>query len=394
MQSTLGIGALLSMIAMPLFALPPSQLSGCSTDPDETPPPSCESALDLQRELDGAVAKNAGYGGGIYQIDGPCGVRFLGVSGQIAKGSSTAMATSDTFEVASITKTFTATLILQLIEEGHFQLETPIGTLLPAELISRLLVLTGHDYSGEITVHQLLNHTSGLADFWTDPPFETPGVNAFLADFLADPSHFWPPEEVLSYVPNLYAYGRPGSGYHYSDTNYVLLGLLIEQITGQELHDVIRNRLLAPLGMSDTYLSYREAPTSSLIESHRYEDDWDMYGKTHQSADWASGGLVSSTRDLSRFMHALAEGEIFSSPSTLSAMRTAVPTGMTDVTYGLGIFRIVLDDGGELWGHDGHGNAFMYYSEGDGHVHVGTLNQTGNDWWPMVFSGVTAVRHP
>lgn len=390
----LPISAKLSvLLALPLL---PSltQLESCTDEPTPTPVPSCEYPLDMTQPLHSAVAKNASYGGGVYQIDGPCGVRYAGATGLAALDSQTPMQTTDTFEVASITKTFTATTTLLLIEDGHFGLETPIGQLLPASLLNRMLVLQGHDYSGEITVHQLLNHTSGLPDFWSDPPFETPGVNAFLADFMADPSHFWAPEETLSYVPDLYAYGRPGAGYHYSDTNYVLLGLLIERDTGLSLQEVFRDRLLTPLGMNDTYLSYREAPVSTLFESHRYESDWDMYGKTHQSADWASGGLVSSTRDLSRFMHALAEGQIFRNASTLEAMRTAVPTGTTDVTYGLGIFRIALDDGGELWGHDGYGNAFMYYSEGDGHVHVGTLNQTDNDWWPMVITGVTAVRHP
>lgn len=370
-------------------------ISGCpSTDVTPTPVVDCSNPLDLQSELDSSVSANRGFGGGVYRIDGPCGVRFEGISGNAVRDSGTAMETHDTFEVASVTKTFTATTILLLVEAGQLSPDQTLGALLPADLIKNMLVLTAHDYTPEITVRQLLNHTSGLPDFWSDPPYETPGTNAFLADFNADENHFWEPEEVLSYIPDLYAIAKPGAEYHYSDTNYVLLGLIIESLTGQPLDQVFRQEIFAPLGMHDTYLSYHEAPTSTVVESHRYEGSYDLYARTRQSADWASGGLVSSTRDLSIFMHALAEGEIFADPATLEDMRTTVPTGQPDVYYGLGIFVVVLDDGGELWGHDGYGTAFMYYSEGDRHVHVGTLNQTNNDWWSMVYAGVTAVRHP
>jgi len=170
------------------------------------------------------------------------------------------------------------------------------------------------------------------------------------------------------------------------------LGLLIEEITGKELHRVYRQWLLEPLGMVDTYLSYRELPVSPYLESHRYEGRHDMYGKIHQSADWAGGGLVSSTYDLERFLEALFQGEIFSEPDTLAKMMNWVPTGSPDVHYGLGLFRIVLDYGlGELWGHDGYGNAWMYYWPEEEITLVGTLNQALNNWWRLAMTAVFYV---
>ena len=104
-----------------------------------------------------------------------------------------------------------------------------------------------------------------------------------------------------------------------------------------------------------------------------------------QSADWAGGGLISTTRDLERFLRGLATGALFHQPGSLDLMRQAVPVGENDISYGLGLYRVKLADGqGELWGHDGHGNSFAYYWPGRDITFTGTLNQTENDWWPLV----------
>jgi D-alanyl-D-alanine carboxypeptidase len=164
----------------------------------------------------------------------------------------------------------------------------------------------------------------------------------------------------------------------------VLLGLVIERATGKKLHEVFRERILIPLEMTDTYISYHEPPRLAA-ESHRYEGPLDLYGERRQSADWAGGGLVSSTRDLTRFVFALAQGRLFRNPGTLDRMMTWRPTGTKDVDYGLGLFHIRLDgELGQFWGHDGHGNAFMYYWPERQLAFVGTLNQTENSWWDLV----------
>lgn len=343
----------------------------------------------LQRRLDEAVAKSGGYGGGVLRIESAaCGLVFEGAAGQIAHGGAP-LAAADAFEVASVTKSFTAAVLLQLAEEGALRLDAPLGELLPPEQTRGLLVIRGHDYGPELTVRELLEHRSGLPDHWTDPPFVRKGVNPFVKAFLADADRDWSPAQVLAFVPRLEPFDVPGKRHHYSDSGYVLAGMVAERVAGKPLHQLFRERLFAPLGLRDTYLSYREAAPAGSREAHRYEQRLDLHGQRRQIADWASGGLVSSTRDLATFALALSGGRTFARRESLATMTAWHATGTKDVEYGLGLFRIRLDAGlGELWGHDGHGNAFMYAWPSRGLVFVGTLNQTRNDWWPLVLAAV------
>ncbi len=349
--------------------------------------------IDLQAVLDDLVQKNNGFGGGVFRLSTSGeGVIFEGSSGYAERKNQVPMEIEHTFEIASTSKTFTAVTVLMLFEYGMFELDDPIGDHLPPELTTGLLVIGGHDYGPEITIRQLLNHTGGLPDYWYDPPYVFGEFNAFLVAFYRDPGRFWEPEELLEYAADLTPIAVPGAKYHYSDTGYVLLGLLIEELTGHDLHTVYRHLLFEPLGLTDTYLPYREYPVSPYFESHRYEWRLDMHGKVRQSADWAGGGLVSSTRDLELFLKALFGGEIFSEPGTLDEMKTWVPTGTPDVEYGLGVFRIRLDYGlGELVGHDGYGNSWMYYWAKEDACFTGTLNQALNDWWPLVRMAIISI---
>lgn len=356
---------------------------------------SAQASATLQRALEGAVAQNHGYGGGVLRIESErCGVLWERASGNVAYGG-VRLNEADTFEVASVTKVFTATCVLRLAEEGRLELDAPVRTLLPRAPIDRLFTIYGANIGSEVTVRQLLGHTSGLPDYWTDPPHDGNGMNPFLAAFVQEPGRFWNPERILHYAGTLAPVGEPGASYHYSDTGYVLLGLLVEHLTGKNLHDVFREWIFSPLGMTDTYLSYYERPRAGISESHRYEETLDLHGERRQSADWGGGGLVSSTRDLSRFLLALASGKLFHRRSTLGRMMAWHATDTQNVDYGLGLFRIRLDGGqGELWGHDGHGNAFMYYWPERELAFVGTLNQTDNDWWDPVASALSLLGSP
>lgn len=356
----------------------PKDSSGPTGGGGDSPAP-----LHLGSGLTDAVADNDGYGGGILRAEEPAGVRYLGADGTRTIDGA-AMTTEDEFEIASITKTFTATMILLLVEDHALSLDDTLADALPA-WSTDLLVIDGDDLTPTITIRQLLNHTSGLPDYWSDPPFVQGGNNAFLRDFIDDPDHFWTPEEILSYVPELNPIDRPGQTWHYSDTNYVLLGLIVEELHNKPLHDAMRDTLFDPLGLDQTWMSFRE--DRPYPESHRYEGTWDMTTKTHQSADWAGGGLVSTAEDLHDFLRALSSGEVFAKASTLTTMTTSVPTGYRDISYGLGVFIVQLDDG-RLWGHDGYGNSFMYLHTSDDTIFTGTLNQTENDWWSMVEAGL------
>ncbi len=354
----------------------------------------------LEAQLKHLVKESGGYGGAIFRISHAGQLLWEGSEGYIDATKTHPITVRSTFEIASVTKTFTASVILQLVEEGKLKLDDKLRQLLAPSIIEHLLVINHNDYSGEITLRQLLNHTSGLAHFWDDPPYVKKGYNTFFSKFVKDESRIWHPIETLSFVPHLQPNGFPGSVYHYSDTNYVLLGMIIETVEKKPLHEVFRSRIFNKLGLKDTYLSYREKPKSHHQESHRFFEDEDLHGKKEWSADWASGGLVSSTRDLETFILALAKGKFLKSSKTLQLMQTWVETNDTNALYGLGIFGLRLDKHqGTLWGHDGWGGSFMYYWPERDVVFTGTLNQTGsedddseNEWWKLIDEAIRVLN--
>ncbi|HTL35663.1 MAG TPA: serine hydrolase domain-containing protein, partial [Kofleriaceae bacterium] len=326
---------------------PPADTAG-----DGCPP----TVRSFDPELTAAVAMNAGKGGGILRVECTSGrLLFEGGAGGIAAG--------DMFEIQSTTKTFTAALVLMFVEDGRVTLDTPLGSVLPATDTQGLLVIANHDYGPELTLRQLMHHTAGLPDYWNDGPFGSDGMNAFQRAYVADPDRMFEPRELVEYARHLTPIALPGTKHHYTDTGYVLLGLVIEQLAGKPYHQVMRERILTPLGLTHTYLRYREADLGPVTAW--YDDGELVAGVRHQSADWAGGGYVSTAADLARFLRALADREILHEQETLDAMREWGPTDVDGIEYGLGLYRVDYAKFGEpqrgsWWGHDGYGNAFMY----------------------------------
>ncbi len=355
--------------------------------------PSLSQSNALQTLLDEAVADNAGFGGGVMRVVSTQGdTLWEGAAGRAQLADGPQMTCEATFDIASITKTFTAVVVMQLVEEHHLALSDAIVAYLPRALTQNLLILDGIDSTGDITVAHLLQHTSGLPDYWTDPPLVDHDSNAFLLAFLEDPNRLWRPEEALAYARDLQPIGAPGAQFHYCDTGYVLLGLLVERITGTTLAQAFDARILGPLQMTNTFLAFDPPRVDRFPSSDRFEGELALSRQRRQSADWASGGLVSSTGDLARFVVALWQGSLFKHADTAARMQAVLPTGGTDVDYGLGLFRIAIGgQRGALWGHDGHGNAFMYIWPAGGVAFVGTLNQVDNDWWPLIREAIQVV---
>ena len=369
----------------PTYALlAPLMLMACAAPVKHMPSPT--QAKAMQALLDDAVIDNAGFGGGVMRVLSPHGdVLWEGASGRAHLTDLRTMDRDATFDIASITKTFTAVIIMQLVEEHRLALEDSIAAHLPADLLRGLLVQHGDDKTAGITIRHLLQHTSGLADYWNDPPFVSDGTNAFLRAFLADPDRMWKPQEILDYARGLQPIGAPGEVFHYCDTGYVLLGVLIEHITGVSLDNSFAARIFAPLRMTSTYLPFAQPDVAHKPASDRFEGELALSPQRRQSADWASGGLVSTTQDLTRFVVGLWSGTLFQQAETLAQMQNFRPTTSPDVAYGLGLFQINIGgQRGRLWGHDGHGNAFMYIWPEGNIAFVGTLNQVDNDWWPLI----------
>jgi D-alanyl-D-alanine carboxypeptidase len=332
----------------------------------------------LQALLDDLVQGEENVRSGLLLVEGPA-FKFKGASGVAFESAGLPMLPDDQFTIDSVAKTLTATIVMKLVESGRLGLDDPIREHLPASLVSGLHVFHGRSYSDEITVRHLLNHTSGIPDDWS------------CADFLdrisSDLQRRWRPEETIEFVKSHCApVFPPGGGFSYSDTGYNLLGLVIEGVTGEPLHEAFRHLLLDPLGMDHTYRPAYEAPRASIPgrpPSERYLDDLECsLSPAVMTADWGGGGLVSTTEDLDRFLRAFVENRIFSKGTTRDQMFDWVDSGPFH-GYGFGVGLVDYDRSGnplhaglgQIWGHAGSSQVFMYYWPKQDVVMVGTLNQ-------------------
>jgi D-alanyl-D-alanine carboxypeptidase len=222
------------------------------------------------------------------------------------------------FRIGSVTKTLTATIVLQLVAEGELQLTDTLGSYVGG-LPPR---------ASNVTIRQLLNHTSGLANFTDYPAWLEP----------ARKSDSTRPIDALRYAASQPQIFEPGSQHGYSNTNYTALGLVIEAATGRSYVDQLTERILDPVGLD-----------SMELATTRQLPDLDDEGE-NPNLPWAAGSIVSNAEDLSSFFSALLSGEILSERS-LALMKDTVPLGGSDGA-GLGIFVLGLPCGA-VWGHNG-----------------------------------------
>ncbi|HWS37102.1 MAG TPA: serine hydrolase domain-containing protein [Actinoplanes sp.] len=266
---------------------------------------------------------------------------------------------NDQFEVGSNTKMFTATLILQLVDRGRVRLDAPIERYLPG-------VVPDGD---RITVRMLLNHTSGLFNYTEDPEF--------IPSVLQDPGYAHSAQELLDVAFAHEPLFAPGASWSYSNTNYIVAGLLAEKLTGKRLPDLIQERIARPLGLTRTYLADPRAVRTGRGYAHGYTVTFagaapaytDTSGGAVGAWGGAAGGIVSTAADMSRFITALLTAKLFSAHQ-LQQMKTTVELpdeGPVAGGYGLGLLRADYPCG-TVWGHDGGtlGHNSLVVSSADG----------------------------
>ncbi|MCG6186206.1 serine hydrolase domain-containing protein [Maribellus maritimus] len=291
-------------------------------------------------------------------------------------------AVSDTnpFYTASIGKTFTATAISVLVEQGKLKFGDKISVYLPDSILKNIHIFEGKDYSSEITIAQLLQHTSGLPDYFEGETAD--GTPNIMEQMFADTGKFWEPAETIDFVKKkMQPLFAPGTDYRYTDTEYVLLGLIIQNISEMPLHDFFQKHFFEPLKMQNTYMNLRSKPIKATGKiSELYAGDFEASTLTSLSADWAGGGLVSTSNDLNIFQHALFTGKIVSA-KTMETMQNWVPE-TRGMEYGLGLRKVsfkklfpTLPDL-TIIGHSGSTSSFMYYCPKLDVYLAGTLNQT------------------
>jgi D-alanyl-D-alanine carboxypeptidase len=287
-------------------------------------------------------AKNKNYSNGIGIKDQDSSL----VSGQ------------EQFKIASSTKLFVSTIILQLIEEGKINLNDKASKYLKD--IDFLDFENFHIYNktkfaNRITIQQLLSHRTGLADIFADKEEE------FFSRLLRNSNIQYSPKSIVElyfeYNLNETSHFEPDNGWYYSDMNFVLIGLIIEQIEQTSLAQSIRNRILKPLEMKDTYFEFYEKPIKNDL-INQYVGNLN-FSELNTSFDWSGGGLVSSNNDLITFIKSLFDLKLINKES-LNKMIDVKFSKENESRYGLGIYESNYN-GKTYFGHYGfYGTYFGY----------------------------------
>jgi len=263
---------------------------------------------------------------------------WTGTAGTISVDSDQAPAATDDTRIGSLTKTMTATILLQLVGEGLVSLDDPISKYVP------------DSPNGAATLRQLADMTSGIPSYSTDADWQ--------ARYFGDPSSVFTSQELLDYAKTLPVDGAPGEVWVYSNTNYVLLGMVIQQVLSQPIADVFAERLFEPLGMDHTVYPdgspVMDEPRLSGVTVQGQPD-----GTIADATDWnpsfgnAAGEVISTLDDLTLWAHALFTGEGVLSPDLQQLRRDSIlsspPPNTPDAGYGIGWGA--RPDG--WWGHSG-----------------------------------------
>lgn len=277
------------------------------------------------------------------------GTRWTGVGGQADVAGAVPVRPGTSFAIASISKTFTAALVLALVEEGRLTLEEAA--------VPRLAGVSGVTIDRRITIAQLLNHTSGLRDFLLEPKIEPA--------FAADPDAAWAPAQSFAYVGRPLA--APGERFFYSNTNYLLLGLIAERVTGQPMAVNLRARFFEPLGLRTASYQSAEVPRLPLAHGYRFTTGLATEApilipsatgvvpfNAVVTAAGGAGSVAAASPDIAAWARALYVGRVLQASTVTRMLDDAARTKALDPAqpYGHGV-QVVAVDGHPSFGHSG-----------------------------------------
>jgi D-alanyl-D-alanine carboxypeptidase len=345
---TAGVVAASSLVSALWLNDSPSGAAGTETPSASA---SASASSSLQSSLNDLVT-NDGFPGAMAAVTEPDGTVTNYVSGVSELGNDAPPPEDGLVRIASNTKMYTSVVVLQLVEEGLLALDEPVETYLPG-------LLRGDGIDGSlITVRQLLQHTSGLPNY----------TAAIAGDLFAIRDTYLQPRELVDLALAMPASFEPGASYEYSNTNYVIAGLLIEKVTERPLGEQITDRIIDPLELENTYfpgIGDREinGPHASGYHTNA-AGELDDITTTDPAWAWAAGQLIASPSDVNRFMQALTGGELLGTDPAgtdlLTEMQTTIPAAelWDGAEYGLGLIRYPLSCGGVAWGHGGDISGF------------------------------------
>lgn len=341
MRSILNIALLLTALLLPLGC---NKLEiGASSTCTSTAPAPHPRAARYQAVLD--LYTKLGLPGIAVLIRDQHG-EWTGSSGLADIDAGIPMRSCTVSKAASTTKTFVAVLALLLAEEGLIGLDDPIEQWLPSEVVSKVNNVRGS------TVRMLLNHTTGIADVIED--------NNFYLSVLNDPPRKWKPEELIEFVYGDAALFPVGTDVEYSNTNFLLLAMVLDKALGRNHATALREKILNPLGLGDTYYYWHDDP----LPAHTAQGYFDLYNNgtilnlTNYNTGSGNGygGVYSTVYDLRTFIEALVRAQTILKPATLAEMLTFTkPDDDYNRANGLGIFKDFLERAPDefAYGHRG-----------------------------------------
>jgi D-alanyl-D-alanine carboxypeptidase len=313
---------------------------------DPKPAPNARVTAELQRVLDEAVEQQEQLlPGAIVYYREPGHESWSGTAGLGDMQAGTPIRPKDRIRAGSVLKTFLATVTLQHVEEGTLSLDQTLPELLPRSVTDRV------KNADQITLRMLLGHTSGIPE-WNTHEFEV--------RFIGDPNRIWTNDDVLGMVADEPALFPPGSSFTYSNTNYTLVGMVLDQLGEGSWRSQVRKRVFDRLAMRSSELPEPGDPGFPGDYAHGYlevEGEVMDFSLGDPSMAGASGGnaLVTTVQDLAQFLDALLDGELFKRPETLEAMTTMVERPHESgfpYAYGLGLETYEFE-GTKVIGHAG-----------------------------------------
>lgn len=332
----------------------------------------------LQAVLDTQIGK-----GNVYNIVAAVQshdrqINFVGAAGIANPQTGAAMTPDMPYFIASVTKMYTATIILRLYEEKCLDLNAPISEYLPDSLTRAIHVYKGTDYSNRIKVSHLIAQTSGLADHETD---KSRGGKSVLDELKSGHDCTISTTEAMEIVRNLSPHFAPGmrGKAHYSNANYRLLGAIIESVTGQSMAVNFKERICAQLGLQHTYLFDCTAPRRDQVPATIYFKDAPANILKYLSANVSDGGLVSTASECMVFLRAFFEGQLFDKRLFERMMNWNSIFFPLRYGYGLMYFQLPRffwpSPLPEFIGHSGSTGSFAFTCPSRSMYLVGTINQ-------------------
>ena len=366
---------------------PPTAVPPTETAPPPTEEPQAADFSELEQALQGVVDAqvDAGFPGAILMVDAPdLGFSWKGAAGMADIEGEIPMEPETPFHVSGISDTLMAALVLKLAEEGIVGLDDPISQYLDAAIVAQLNGPDGEPYGEAITVRHLLKGTSGVAGYFLRDEEDKDRSNTpdFIEIIVEDPDKVWQPEEIIAYTTaNLSPSSAPGEKYAANDLGGVLLGMIVETVTGSTLNEAYQTRLFEPLGMENTFAVQGSDRRIGDIAHAYLLNSVDV--TDNASLSWFSNDVVSTVTDLDRFMRAWADDKIFSDPASKEAMMdwtSMADAGYEGLYYGPGLIKFdfaqtELPEIGDIMFQVSDWNGFVYYLPQHNVVLIGTLNR-------------------